>query len=76
MKKVAVVKTDEVEVKPFILDDFIPHQAAYSSMKKVTKKELKYLAEDLGLAYDDAQIVFAKKLMNAYIESLYGKKTG
>ena len=71
-----MVKADEVEVKPFILDDFIPHQAVYSSMHKVTKKELRNLAEDLGLAYDDAQIVFAKKLTNAYIESLYGKKIG
>jgi len=76
LKKVEVVKAAEVEAKPFILDDFIPHKAAYSSMNKVTKKELKNLAEDLGLAYDDAQIVFAKKLTNAYIESLYGKKIG
>ena len=76
MKKIEVVKAGEVEVKPFIVDDFIPHKAAYNSMHKVTKKELRNLAEDLGLAYDDAQIVFAKKMMNAYIESLYGKKTG
>ena len=76
MKKVAVVKAGEVEAKPFILDDFIPHKAAYSSMNKVTKKELRNLAEELGLAYDDAQIIFAKKLTNAYMESLYGKKTG
>lgn len=76
MKRIEVVKSVEVEVKPFILNDFIPHKVAYSSMNKVTKKELRNLAEDLGLAYDDAQIVFAKKLTNAYIESLYGKKTG
>lgn len=76
MKKVEVVKASEVEVKPFILDDFIPHKAAYSSMNKVTKKELRSLAEELGLAYDDAQIMFAKKLTNAYMESLNGKKTG
>ena len=68
MKKVEVVKASEVEVKPFILDDFIPHKAAYSSMNKVTKKELRSLAEELGLAYDDAQIIFAKKLTNAYME--------
>ena len=76
MRKIEVVKAGEVEVKPFIVDDFIPDKAAYSSIHKVTKKELRNLAEDLGLAYDDAQIVFAKKMMNAYIESLYGKKTG
>jgi hypothetical protein len=73
---VEVLKADEVEMKPFILDAFIPGQTAYSSMKKVTKKELKILAEELDLAYDDAQIVFAKKLLKAYIESLYGKKIG
>jgi len=67
LKKVAVLKAGEVEVKPFILDDFISHKSAYSSMNKVTKKELRNLAEDLGLAYDDAQIVFAKKLLNAYL---------
>jgi len=76
LRKIEVVKAGEVEVKPFIVDDFIPDKAAYSSMYKITKKELRNLAEDLGLAYDDAQIVFAKKMMNAYIESLYGKKTG
>jgi hypothetical protein len=73
---VEVLKADEVEVKPFILDAFIPDQTAYSTIKKVTKRELKKLAEELDLAYDDAQIVFAKKLTNAYIESLYGKKIG
>jgi len=71
-----VLKADEVEVKPFVLDDFIPHQPVYANMKKITKKELKNLAEVLDLAYDDAQIVFAKKLLNAYMESLYEKKTG
>ena len=76
MKRVEVLRGDEVEVKPFVLDDFIPHQAVYGTMKKITKKELKNLAEVIDLAYDDAQIVFAKKLLNAYMESLYGKKTG
>jgi hypothetical protein len=73
---VEVLSADEVEVKPFILDAFIPDQTAYSSMKKVTKRELKILAEELDLTYDDAQIVFAKKLLKAYMKSLYGKKTG
>lgn len=67
MKKVEIVKANEVEVKPFILDDFIQPEAEPTMMKKITKKELKHLADDLGLAYDDAQIVFAKKLLSAYI---------
>ena len=67
MKKVEVVKADEVEVKPFILDDFTQHKVRHSMMNKVTKKELKKLANDLGLVYDDAQIVFTKKLLSAYL---------
>lgn len=67
MKRVEIVKANEVEVKPFILDDFTQHKAPYSMIKKVTKKELKNLADDLGLTYDDAQIVFTKKLLSAYL---------
>ena len=67
MKKIEVVKANEVLVKPFILDDLIQEDLRDDVTKKVTKKELKHLADDLGLAYDDAQIVFAKKLLNAYV---------
>ena len=67
MKKIEVVKVNEVEVKPFVLDDLIQEDFKDDVTKKVTKKELKHLADDLGLAYDDAQIVFAKKLLNAYV---------
>ncbi|MDM5263010.1 hypothetical protein PF327_02255 [Sulfurovum sp. XTW-4] len=67
MKKVEVVKADEIEVKPFILDDFIEHRVQHTMMNKVTKKELKHLADELGLVYDDTQIVFTKKLLNAYL---------
>ena len=61
-----VVKTDEVEVKPFFLKDFIQDKETDSSMKKVTKKELKNLAESLGMEYTDEQIGFTKKLIVAY----------
>jgi len=67
LKKAEVVRADEVEVKPFILDDFIQHETQHSLMNKITKKELKHLADDLGLVYDDSQIIFAKKLLNAYL---------
>ncbi len=67
MKKVKIVKANEVEVKPFILDGFTQHKVEHSMIKKVTKKELKNLADDLGLTYDDAQIVFTKKLLSVYL---------
>jgi len=66
LKKIQIVKADEVVVKPFVLDDLIQDELKQSMMKKVTKKELKHLADELGLVYDDAQIIFAKKLLSAY----------
>ena len=67
MKKVKVVKSHEVEVQAFILTDFIQYKAHNGTMKKMRKNELINLAERLGLVYDDAQIVFAKKLLSAYL---------
>ena len=67
MKKIQIVKADEVEVKPLVLDDFIQDEVKQSMMKKVTKKELKHMADELGLDYDNAQIIFAKKLISAYV---------
>ena len=67
MKKIQIVKADEVEVKPLVLDDLIRDEVKQNIMKKVTKKELKHMADELGLDYDDAQIIFAKKLVSAYV---------
>ena len=67
MKKIEVVSVNEMEVKPFVLNDFTQNEASCVSVKKMTKKELKALAESLDLVYDDTHIVFAKKLFNAYL---------
>jgi len=73
LKRVTVVKADEVEVKPFLLKDFTHDKEIQRSMKKVTKKELKNLAESLGMKYTDEQIGFAKKLITAY-HNTYSEK--
>jgi len=65
-----IVKKSEVEVKPFILDDFTQDKETDGTIKKVTKKELRTLADDLGLKYEDSQIVFTKKMMTAYLKML------
>ena len=62
-----MAKVNEVEVKPFILDDFTQSKAKSSTMRKVSKKELKSLAKKLGLDYNDEQIEFTKKLMTEYL---------
>jgi len=69
LRKVEVVRAEEVEVKPLDLKRFTMRYAESSQrVKTVSKKELKEIAESLGMAYDDARINFAKKLMNAYMK--------
>ncbi len=67
MKRVEVVKSSEVEVRPLILEDFTVNDTEVTLSEPVSKKELKSLARELGLAYDDKYIAFTKKLINAYI---------
>jgi len=65
---VEVVGAEEVEVNPF---DPLRFSFSVSGererMAYVTGKEIREMAERLGLLCDDAQITFAKKVMNAYI---------
>lgn len=68
-----MVNANDVEVKPFLLKDFTQDKEIHSTMKKVTKKELKNLAESLGMEYTDKEIGFAKKLITAY-HNTYSEK--
>ena len=67
MKKVEVVKANEVEIKPFILSDFTQNIENRDRREKVSKKTLKKLAKEIGLEYSDAQIQFTKKLIEIYL---------
>ena len=62
------MRNSEVKRKPFVLDDFIQDKEIVGSMDKVTKRALKQLADELGLTYDEKQIVFTKKMITAYLE--------
>jgi len=78
LKKVKVVKKSKVEVRPFILENFIqskemPATMDTTSMKKVSKKQLKNIADSLGLSYDDTQISFSKKVLNEYLKQMSDK---
>ena len=67
MKKVEVVKANEIEVKPFIVSDFIHSKEKTDRIEKVSKKELKSLAKEIGLDHNDEQIQFTKKLIELYL---------
>ena len=69
LRKIEVVKAGEVEVKPFVLNDFMQNsvqEAKQETSKKVNKKELKRLAKQMGLNYSDDEIQAIKKLIEAY----------
>ena len=63
-----VVRAEEVEVKPLDLQLFTVKNREKKVFTSVSKKELKEIAENLGLSYNDEKISFAKKIINAYIE--------
>ena len=74
MKRVSVVKMNDVEVQPFVLENFAKAEKSHSQFKKVTKKELKNLAEGLGMQYTEEKIEFTKKLITAYLRTYSEKR--
>ncbi len=63
-----MIKSSEVKVTPFVLQDFAANDTETVVFEYVSKRELKSLAKELGLAYDDEYIAFTKKLINAYMK--------
>ncbi len=64
MKKIRVLKAEELEIKPFVFSDFVQEKVY---LKKISKKKLKNLAKEIHLDYTDEQIQFAKKLLEHYL---------
>ncbi len=69
-----MLKATKVEVKPFILEDFIDYKEQAVYIKKIEKSNIKTLAKALNLEYDNDKIVFAQKLINAYIDEIHIKR--
>ena len=67
MKKVTVVKNTEVTIEKFNLDDFIENKESHATIKNITKKELRKIADSLGLDYKEQDIAFCKKILHAYL---------
>jgi len=67
LKKIIVVKSSEVDIKSFVVSDFTHKIEKTQRKEKVSKKELKSLAKEIGLDYSDKQIQFTKKLIENYL---------
>ena len=69
MKRVKVIKGNTKAYRPVVLADFAEAKAKPDSMMpKITKKQIKAHAKSLGLAYDDAMVSFAKKVLNHWMK--------
>jgi hypothetical protein len=68
VKKVTIAKSADVAMQPFVLGDFVATKDTTAQSAKVSKKELKMLAKELNLDYNNGSITFAKKLLNEYIK--------
>ena len=72
MRRAKVVHSDQVRVEPFVWEryvwDRVQHHAAKAKGTEVSKKKLKALADEMGLAYDEKMLRFSKKLINHYMK--------
>lgn len=67
MKRVDVVRAEGLEIIPFDLNRYLDGLTA-STYEKISKKKVRAMADELGLGYDESHIVFAKKLLSAYLK--------
>ncbi len=63
MKRAEVFKAGSMKTRPVVPEDFIEAEAKSVTMEKISKKQIRTMAEELGLAYDEAQVSFAKKIL-------------
>lgn len=68
MKTIKVVKASKTEIKPFVLDNFILDKAKTNKIEKISKKELAQIAQDLNVSYTKKELIFAKKILTAYLD--------
>ncbi len=67
MKEAVVAEGSEIEIVSFRIEDFMKDEAKSVTIEKITKKEIKHMAKEMGLSVDDEKLAFAKRIVNAYI---------
>ena len=68
MKRAEVRKAGSVETRPLGTGAFIEAEVKPVTMEKITKKQIKEAAKELGLAYDDEKILFTKRVFAALMK--------
>ena len=64
MKRAKLRKAGTVQVTPLEITDFTEAKAKPVTMEKITKKQIRQAAEEMGLPYEEEYVVFAKKVLS------------
>ncbi len=67
MRRVQVAKAGTYKSKPLKLEKFMAREPGCQGVEKITKKEIKAIAQRLKLPFDEANVRFAKAVINAYL---------
>jgi len=67
MRRVQVAKAGTYRCKPLQLEKFMAKAQSCQSTEKITKKEIRAIAQRLKLPFDEANVRFAKAVINAYL---------
>ncbi len=67
MRRVQVAKAGTYKSKPLKLEKFMVGEQGCQSVEKISKKEIRAIAQRLKLPFDEANVRFAKAVINAYL---------
>ena len=67
MKRVQVAKAGTYKAKPLKLEKFMAGEQGCQDVEKISKKEIRAIAQRLKLPFDEANVRFAKAVINAYL---------
>jgi hypothetical protein len=68
MKRAQILKAGSIKVRPLTTEDFMMPDVKPARMEKVTKKQIREMAEEMGLAYDEEKILFARKILTHWMK--------
>jgi len=72
LRRAKVVHSDQVKIEPFVWERYVCDRAQHHTLRakesEVSKKKLKELADEMGLAYNEKTLRFSKKLINHYLK--------
>lgn len=68
MKRAKLRRAGTVHVTPLEITDFTEAKAKPVTMEKITKKQIRQAAEEMGLPYEEEHVAFAKKVLSHLME--------